>query len=77
MLTLSLMQDQALVLFDWLSREDSKQSLPTEHEAEQKVLWLLEGMLERALVAPLQPGYPAAVSAARERVLARESDGGG
>lgn len=70
--TLSLTHDQALVLFEWLSREDGKNGLPTEHPAEQKVLWEIEGQLERALVEPLQPGYAAAVSAARERLITED-----
>ena len=70
--TLSLTHDQALVLFEWLSREDGKSDLPTEHPAEQKVLWEIEAQLERALVEPLQPDYAALVSAARERVISEE-----
>ncbi len=73
---LSLTHDQALVLFEWLSREDGKSALPTEHEAEQKVLWEIEGQLERALVDPLRPDYAAAVSAARERVVSGEPSRG-
>ena len=37
--TISLTADQALVLFEWLTREDGKGALPTEHQAEQNVLW--------------------------------------
>ncbi|WP_242338713.1 MULTISPECIES: hypothetical protein [Anaeromyxobacter] len=66
---LSLTHDQALVLFEWLSREDGRSGLPTEHQAEQKVLWEVEAQLERALAEPLQPVYAAAVSAARERLI--------
>jgi hypothetical protein len=66
--TLSLTHDQALVLFDWLSREDSKSRIPIEHQAEQEVLWEVEGQLERALVEPLKPDYALAVSSARERL---------
>lgn len=36
--TVSLTNDQALVLFEWLTREDEKRGLPTEHQAEQRVL---------------------------------------
>jgi hypothetical protein len=67
--TLSLTHDQALVLFDWLSREDGKKRIPVEHQAEQEVLWVMEAQLERALVEPLAADYDAAVSAARQRLV--------
>lgn len=70
--TLSLTHDQALVLFEWLTREDGKEGFPTEHEAEQKVLWEIEAQLEKALVEPLQPDYAASVSAARKRLVSEE-----
>ncbi len=64
--------DQALVLFESLSREDGKSGLPTEHQAEEKVLWEIEAQLERVLVEPLKPDYAALVSAARERLISEE-----
>ena len=70
--TLSLTHDQALVLFEWLSKEDCRSDLATEHQAEQKVLWEIEAQLERALVEPLQPDYRALVAAARERLVSEE-----
>jgi len=65
---LSLTHDQALVLFEWLAREDGRNAIPIEHPAEQQVLWGIEGQLERALAEPLQPNYADQVAAARERV---------
>jgi hypothetical protein len=38
---------EALVLFEWLARVDDAKAAPIEHPAEQKVLWLLEGQLEK------------------------------
>jgi hypothetical protein len=69
MFRISLTHDQALVLFDWLSREDGKSGLPTEHIAEQNVLWEIEAQLERTLLEPLRPDYVASVAAARERIV--------
>ena len=66
--SLSLSNDEALVLFEWLSREDQKGAIPTQDESEQRVLWELEGQLERALVEPLEGDYSAKVAAARERI---------
>jgi hypothetical protein len=65
---LLLSHDEALVLFEWLSRTDKKGAIPIEHEAEQKVLWEIEGQLEQVIVAPLAPDYGARVAAARDRV---------
>lgn len=55
---------------EWLTREDGKGGLPTEHQAEQNVLWEIEAQLERTLVEPLQPEYAELVAAARERLAA-------
>lgn len=77
---LELSRDQALVLFEWLARSDDQRSLATAHEAEQIVLWVLEGELERALTIQLSPEYEQCVVEARERVLAEKverGDGGG
>lgn len=68
--TLTLTADQALVLFDWLAREDGKGALPIEHQAEQNVLWEIEAQLEKTLVAPLQTDYEVLLAAARARLVA-------
>jgi len=65
---ISLTPDQALVLFEWLAREDGKDALPTEHPAELQVLWDLEAQLERVLVEPFRPDYAELLAAARERL---------
>lgn len=68
--TISLTADQALVLFEWLAREDGKGGLSVDHQAEQCVLWNIEAQLEKALVEPLQPDYADKVASARERLVA-------
>ncbi len=45
----NLSQSEALVLFELLARLDKTESITTEHSAEQKLLWLLEGQLEKQL----------------------------
>ncbi|MCC6648858.1 MAG: hypothetical protein IT374_25245 [Polyangiaceae bacterium] len=67
--SLSLTTDQALVLFEWLVRRSHAGREPEPHPAETAVLWDVEAQLEARLVAPLAPGYEAAVRAARARVL--------
>jgi hypothetical protein len=58
---------EALVLFEWLARVDDAQALLIEHPAEQKVLWVLEGQLEK-LVPVFSPNYGKLVEEARVKV---------
>ena len=67
-LTVSLSHDEALVLYEWLSRAGADGDLPAAAPEDLLVLWRVEGQLERQLTEPLLPGYPAAVEAARARV---------
>jgi hypothetical protein len=62
--------EEALVLFEWLSRsEDGEALAPTFiDEAEQKVLWLLQAQLERSLVALFAPNYEKLLANARVTV---------
>jgi hypothetical protein len=69
--TVSLTQDEALVLFEWLAAERWDPTI--QHPAERRVLWDLEAQLERVLVAPLRPDYGALLAAARQRVAGAES----
>ncbi|MAT83906.1 MAG: hypothetical protein CMD39_06415 [Gammaproteobacteria bacterium] len=69
-IALEVSQDEALVLFEWLAELDSNNSGPADGSAEQKVLWKLEGQLERLLVEPLESDYQQLVEEARRNVLA-------
>jgi hypothetical protein len=51
-----LSRAEALVLFEWLARVDDAKAAPIEHPAEQKILWLLEGQLEKQ-VEVFSPNY--------------------
>ncbi len=66
--TLELTDDEALVLFDWLRRFNHSEAKPFEDQAEQRVLWDMESMLEEALVEPLDANYDRLLAAARARV---------
>jgi hypothetical protein len=66
-----LTKDEALVLFEWLARNDATSGrLVIEDESERKVLWVLEGLLESLLVEPLRPDYKERLAEARAKVLA-------
>ena len=68
-ISLALSRDQALVLFEWLARAGvSQQPVPFEDQAEQRVLWDLESLLEAALVEPLRIDYRTLVGRALERL---------
>lgn len=53
-MTIELQDDEALVLFDWLCRRGEEPVAASIDPAEQRVLWDLEAVLEKALTAPLR-----------------------
>jgi hypothetical protein len=67
---IELSADQALVLLEWVNREDDdRDALTFEHESEQRVVWDIEAQLERTLVEPFKPNYHELVSDARQRII--------
>ena len=54
---IELTSDEALVLYDWLTRFNQRADTDLADQAEERVLFDLEAMLEKALVAPLQSAY--------------------
>lgn len=67
-IAVTLSSEEALVLFEWLTRCDSAGLLEVEDGSEQRVLWKLEGQLEKQLVATLAPNYRELLTAARAAV---------
>ncbi len=65
---LELTADEALVLFEFLSRYSESNSLGVEDQAEQRALWNLQCLFERQLVEPFRPDYAALLAAARDRL---------
>ncbi|WP_432928214.1 hypothetical protein ACQPZZ_01520 [Microbispora sp. CA-135349] len=71
-LTISLTQDQALVLSDWLDRVIGTaefDDLVGEDRAVWSPLHLIAGTLETALVEVFMPDYSGHLDAARKRLL--------
>ena len=66
--SLDLTPDEALVLFELVSRYSDSDRLETVDQAEQRVLWNLCARLEKALVEPFDPDYAALLAAARHRL---------
>jgi len=65
---IQLTPDEALVVFDWLSRFNESGDGTFRDQAEQRVLWDIQAALESSLVAPLDPQYDRILAAAREQV---------
>ena len=66
--SLKLTRAEALVLFEWLARHDTAAAQRVEDSAERKVLWNLEGQLEKALQELFDPNYSSLVEDARRKV---------
>ena len=66
--TIELTSEAALVLYDWLTRFNQQEEPACADQAEERVLFDLEAMLEKVLVAPLQSDYAMLVAQARSHV---------
>jgi hypothetical protein len=75
--TVSLTKAEALVLFEWLHRnEDREDSYTTDRyeifdPSDRAALWSLSGALERTLVEPFISNYAELVEAARAELRPR------
>jgi hypothetical protein len=65
---INLTKDEAIVLFEFLSRFSDKDELKIEHQAEERALWNLTCYFERELVEPFSENYGQILDAARERL---------
>lgn len=70
---LELSRDEALVFFEWLSRFNKAEDSKFADQAEQRVLWDIEGQLETSLAEPFEPNYEERLAKARATV--RDSEG--
>lgn len=68
-INIKLLKDEALILFDFLSRFNEKETEGVfQDQSEQKVLWIIEGQLEKELVEPFMPNYSDIILNAREKI---------
>lgn len=68
-----LTKSEALVLFDFLSRFNQTGDMQIfEDQAEQKMLWLIEGQLEKLLTEPFMPNYIDIIKEARNKLRDKE-----
>jgi len=69
---ISLTKDEALVLFEMLSRFSETDKLTIEHQSEERALWNFNCLLEKELVEPFKSEYAELLQAARERLKDKE-----
>jgi hypothetical protein len=69
---ITLTADEALVLFEFLQRFSNTDKLTIENQAEQRALWNLCCVFEKALVIPFFSSYSEALQAARDRLRDEE-----
>ena len=71
-ITIELTNKEALVLFEYLRRCDDQGSYSFADQAEERILWTLEGKLESQLVEIFSPDYAKLLKEARDEVRDRE-----
>ena len=65
---LEVTNDEALVLFDMLSRYSDTDALSIEHQSEQRALWNLTCIFEKVITEAFNGDYKTSLTAARERL---------
>jgi hypothetical protein len=66
-----LTREEAIVLFEMLSRHSETDVLAIQDRAEEFATWRLCGALEKALAEPFAPDYAAILQRARHALLER------
>jgi hypothetical protein len=69
---IELTKDEALVLFEFLQRFSENDELVIEHQSEERALWNLTCVLEKALSEPFRADYSKILESARERLRDEE-----
>jgi type VI protein secretion system component VasK len=65
---IELSNDEAMVLHSWVARFNQREDNQFEDQAEQRVLWNLEALLEKSQADPFLEEYDSLVASARARV---------
>ncbi|MEL6438192.1 MAG: hypothetical protein AAFQ80_02885 [Cyanobacteria bacterium J06621_8] len=65
---ISLTHDEALVLFEMMSRFSDTDKLSIEHQSEKRALWNLCCLLEEKMLEPFTENYEELLNEARERL---------
>lgn len=73
--TLDLSHEQALVFYEWLSKLNAAEGKHFDDQAEERVLWDIEAMLESVLQEPIGDRYRELLETARSAVRDSTDDG--
>lgn len=65
---INLSKDEAIVLFEFLSRFSDKEKLEITDQSEARVLWNILCDLEKILVEPFSKKYAKILEEAREKI---------
>ena len=65
---IKLSKDEAIVLFEFLSRFSDDETLKVADQSEERVLWNIHCDLEKILVEPFSENYKEILKKAREKV---------
>lgn len=65
---IALTSDEALVLFEFLSRFSESETLTVVDQAEERALWNLHALLEKTLLPPFQDDYRDQLQQARDQL---------
>ena len=73
MINIELTKEEGIVLLEFLTRfNEIERSNLIEDQAEQRVLWDVECILEKQLIGPLTSNYQEILQNAREQVRDKE-----
>ncbi|SDZ31930.1 hypothetical protein SAMN04487866_1411 [Thermoactinomyces sp. DSM 45891] len=67
-ITIGLSPEEAIVFYDWICRFNEEEYTEFEDQAEQRVLWDIESILESKLAAPLNSKYDDLLQVARSKI---------
>ncbi len=65
---INLNKDEAIVLFEFLSRFSDKELLRIEDQSEKRVLWDIQCILEKTLAEPFSDKYLEVLENARKNI---------
>ena len=65
---IKLSKDEALVLFDFMSRFSNEDKLSIQDQSEERALWNLTCVLEKVLAEPFSTEWESIIEGARNRL---------
>ena len=70
-ISISLSSEEALILYDWLSRFNEREEYDFEDQSQERVLWDLESSLEKELPV-FNEDYKLLLEKAKDKIRDRE-----